>query len=186
VGIAPAALAADLYKIDPVHTSVVFSVAHTGLSYTYGMFRKASGAYQLDKANPANNQFQFVILTDSVDTNNQERDEHLRSADFFNVQQYPEITFQSTKCSLVSGAENGVVFNVTGDLTIHGQKRSVTIPLRMIGEGPGARKDPRTGFLCQIEINRSEFGMNQWLKDNLVGDAVGITVSFEGVLQPKQ
>ena len=85
VCVAPAAIAADLYKVDPTHTSVVFSVAHTGLSYTYGMFRKVSGAYQLDKANAANNQFQFVIQTDSVDTNNQERDDHLRSADFFNA-----------------------------------------------------------------------------------------------------
>lgn len=180
---APIAIAADQYKVDPTHTSVVFSVAHTGISYTYGMFRKVAGVYQLDKANPANNQFQFVIQTDSVDTNNQERDDHLRSADFFNAAQYPEITFLSTKCERSVGADNSVTFQVTGDLTIHGQKRSVTIPLRMLGEGPGARKDQRTGFLCQIEIKRSDFGMNQWLKDNLVGDAIGITVSFEGVLQ---
>jgi polyisoprenoid-binding protein YceI len=183
LALASAAPAADLYKVDPVHTSVVFSVAHTGLSYTYGMFRKVSGAYQLDKANAANNQFQFVIQTDSVDTNNQERDDHLRSADFFNAAQYPDITFQSTKCTASVGTDNSVTFQVTGDLTIHGQKKSVTIPLRMLGEGLGARKDPRTGFLCQIEIKRSDFGMNQWLKDNLVGDAIGITVSFEGVLQ---
>lgn len=181
---APAALAADLFKVDPTHTSVVFSVAHTGISYTYGMFRKVSGAYQLDKTNAANNQFQFVIQTESLDTNNQDRDDHLRGPDFFNAPQYPEITFQSTKCTSTIGADNSVTFQVTGDLTIHGQKRSITIPLRMLGEGPGAsKKDSRTGFLCQIEIKRSDFGMNQWLKDNLVGDAVGITVSFEGVLQ---
>lgn len=180
---APSALAADLYKVDPVHTSVVFSVAHTGISYVYGMFRKASGVYQLDKANPANNQFQFVIQTDSVDTNNQERDDHLRSPDFFNAAQYPEITFQSTKCSMPTSTDNSVTFLVTGDLTIHGQKRSIPVTLRMLGEGLGARKDQRTGFLCNFEIKRSDFGMNQWLKDNLVGDAIGITVSFEGVLQ---
>lgn len=181
---APAAQAAVLYKVDPTHTSVVFSVAHTGISFTYGMFRKVSGAYQLDKDNPANNQFQFVIQTESVDTNNQERDDHLRSPDFFNAPQYPEITFQSTKCTSSVGTDNSVTFQVTGDLTIHGQKRTITVPLRMLGAGPGAsKKDMRTGFLCQIEIKRSDFGMNQWLKDNLVGDAIGITVSFEGVQQ---
>src|SRR3982751_5582080 len=95
--ISPAGLAADTYKVDPDHTSIVFSVAHTGKSYTYGFFRKGVGQYILDK-NPANCQFQLKIQADSLDTNNAERDTHLRSSDFFDVQQFPDITFVSTRC----------------------------------------------------------------------------------------
>ena len=95
------------YKIDPEHTSVIFSAAHTGLSYTYGMFRDVSGQYQLDKANPSNSKFQMVIRADSLDTNNAERDKHLRSPDFFDVQQFPEITFESTRCEFIDTPESG-------------------------------------------------------------------------------
>src|SRR6185503_15746579 len=93
--VSPAVFAADYYKIDPEHTSVIFSTAHTGLSYTYGMFRDVSGQYVLDTANPANSRFRMVIRADSLDTNNAERDKHLRSPDFFDVQQFPDITLDT-------------------------------------------------------------------------------------------
>jgi polyisoprenoid-binding protein YceI len=178
-----AAQAADLYTIDPQHTSIVFSVAHSGFSYTYGMFRKASGTYLIDKTNGANCKFRLNIDANSLDTNNQERDKHLRSADFFNVQQFPEITFETTRCS-ASNTQDGMIYQLTGNLTIHNVTKQVNVPLRMLGEGPGPYKDQRSGFLCQIELKRTDFGMNNLLENNLVGDAVGVTVSFEGVLQP--
>lgn len=183
--ISPAAFAADLYKIDPEHTSVIFSAAHTGLSYTYGMFREVSGQYQIDKANPANSRFQMVIRADSLDTNNPERDKHLRSADFFDVQQFPEITFDSTRCEFIDTPESGgKAFRLLGTLTIHGVPRQIPLTLRMFGEGAGASgKDHRTGFHTQLEIKRSDFKMTNLLEKNLVGDAVGITVSFEGIQQ---
>src|SRR6478752_3383803 len=118
--IAPAALAVDTYKIDPEHTSVVFSAAHTGLSYTYGMFRDVSGLYQIDKATPANSRFTMVIRADSLYTNNEERDKHLRSSDFFDVQQFPDITFDSNRCELIDTPGNGKAYRLTGTLTIHG------------------------------------------------------------------
>jgi polyisoprenoid-binding protein YceI len=170
-----------LYAVDPAHTSIVFSVGHAQLSYTYGFFRKAAGQYVLDKANAANCQFQFSINTDSLDTNHVERDAHLRSADFFNVQQFPAITFQSTHCTRAEAEDGSVVYQVTGDLTIHGVTRQVTVPLRMLGEGQGPFKDQRTGFLCQAALKRSDFGMTNRL--DVVGDAVGVTISFEGKLQ---
>jgi polyisoprenoid-binding protein YceI len=173
--------AAELYALDPAHTSIVFSVGHAQLSYTYGFFRKAAGQYILDKTNPANCQFQFSINTDSLDTNHAERDAHLRSADFFNVQEFPDITFQSTRCTRAETDDGSVVYQVTGNLTIHGVTRQVTVPLRMLGEGQGPFKDQRTGFLCQTELKRSEFGMTNRL--DVVGDAVGVTISFEGKMQ---
>jgi polyisoprenoid-binding protein YceI len=139
----------------------------------------------IDESNPANCRFQLIIDASSLDTNNAKRDEHLRSPDFFNVQQFPLIKFDSTKCSQVATQDGSVAFQVTGDLTMHGQTRQITIPaLRMLGSGTGPYGDQRTGFLCQIELKRSDFGMNNLLDKNLVGNAVGITISFEGTLQP--
>ena len=181
--LAPAqpAAAAELYKIDPSHTSILFSVSHSGISYTYGFFRQASGGYLVDKANPANCQFRMTIQADSLDTNNAERDKHLRNGDFFNTQLFPTITFESTRCALVDSPDNSIVYQVTGNLTIHGVTRQVTLPVRMLGEGKGPQGDQRSGFLCQAELKRSDFGMNKWLE--VVGDAVGVTVSFEGIQQ---
>jgi polyisoprenoid-binding protein YceI len=180
------ASAADMYAVDPTHCSVVFSVAHSGFSFVYGFFRQAAGNYILDETNPANCRFRFAIQADSIDTNSAERDKHLRSADFFNVQQYPTITFDSTSCQRASTPDGGVVYQVTGDLTLHGVKKQVTLPLRLLGAGEGPFKDQRSGFLTQFELKRSDFGMTTALEKNLVGDAVSITISFEGVLQQNQ
>ena len=174
--------AADTYYVDPGHTSVVFSVSHTEMSYTYGFFRKAQGNYVLDEANPANSKFRFVIEANSLDTNNEERDKHLRSADFFNAQQFPAITFDSTSVQQANTPDGTIAYQVTGNLSIHGVTKPVTLPLRMLGKGKGLYGDQRSGFLTQIELKRSDYGMNNRL--DIVGDAVGITVSFEGSMQP--
>ena len=174
-------LAADSYVMDPAHMSIVFSVGHSGLSYTYGFFRKASGSYIIDKTNPGNSRFQLTIDADSLDTNHAKRDEHLRSPDFFNVQQFPTIKFESTACQ-VSYTREGIEYMVTGNLTMHGVTREVKVPLRMLAEGLGPYKDRRTGFLCQMALKRSDFGMTELLQNNLVGDAVSITISFEGYI----
>jgi polyisoprenoid-binding protein YceI len=171
---------AETYMIDPAHTSIVFSVSHAKLSYTYGFFRKAAGSYILDKTNPANCRFRLAIDADSLDTNHAERDKHLRSADFFDVQRFPSIDFESTSCTAIRSQEGRIVYQVTGNMTIHGVTRQVTLPLEMLGEGKGPFGDQRSGFLCQVEVKRSDFGMTNLL--NMVGDAIGITVSFEGML----
>jgi polyisoprenoid-binding protein YceI len=175
--------AADAYTVDASHTSVVFSVGHAGLSYTYGFFRQAAGSYILDAANAANSRFQFTIQTNSLDTNHAKRDEHLRSPDFFNVQQYPTITFESTSCARANSPDQSIVFEVTGNLTMHGVTRQVKVPLRMLAEGKGPYGDARSGFLCQLELKRSDYDMTNLLENNLVGDAVSVTISFEGVKQ---
>src|SRR5262249_4496950 len=134
-----------------------------------------------DEANPANCRFRLLIKTDSLDTNNAERDKHLRSSDFFNVQTFPDIIFDSTHCELTNSTDRSIVYKVTGDLTIHGVKRQVVLNVRMLGKGSGiAGNDRRTGFWCTTEIKRSDYGMTGLLEQAKVGDAVGITVSFEG------
>jgi polyisoprenoid-binding protein YceI len=177
------ATAADAYAIDPSHTSVMFGVQHARLSFTYGFFRQAAGSYILDTANPANCRFQFAIQTNSLDTNHAKRDEHLRGPDFFNVQQYPTIAFQSTSCSRANTTDGSVVFDVTGNLTMHGVTRQVKVPLRLLAETKGPYGDFRSGFFCQLELKRSDYEMRNLLENDLVGDAVGVTISFEGIKQ---
>jgi len=172
--------AADIYVIEPAHTSIIFGVSHLGYSYVYGRFNKAKGGYVLDRENPAASQFQLTIDAASIDTNDAKRDQHLKGPDFFNVKQFPIISFQSTGVT-VEKAEKGEVYNITGDLTIHGVTRKVTLPAQKLGEGKGMGNEFRSGFLCQTSINRSEFGMTNMAP--MIGDEVAVTVSFEGVRQ---
>jgi polyisoprenoid-binding protein YceI len=176
------AQSADNYKIDPRHTSIVFSIGHAELSYTYGMFCAASGAYSIDKENLSNSRFRLDIRADSLFTNDAERDKHLRSPDFFNVKEFPMITFETTSCTVKNTARRPE-FLLTGNLTMHGITRPIEVPMQMLAEKKGPRGDFRTGFYCQLELLRSDFEIGTGLVDKTsVGDAVSITISFEGVL----
>jgi len=174
------ALRAESYAIDAAHTSVIFGISHLGYSYTYGRFNKVSGGYQLDRANPAASQFQLVIDAASIDTNDPKRDEHLRGPDFFNAKQFPVISFQSARI-VPKQSDRGTIYEVTGNLTIHGVTRQVTLPIQKQGEGKGPYGNYRTGFLCQTSLKRSEFGMTNMIP--MAGDEVAVTISFEGVRQ---
>jgi polyisoprenoid-binding protein YceI len=176
--------AADTYRIDPRHTSIVFSIGHAGLSYTYGMFLKVTGGYVIDKDNPANSRFRLDIQTNSLFTNDAERDKHLRSADFFDAEQFPTITFDSISCSAPKQTPEGAIeIELTGKLTMHGVSKEIKFPVQMLAEGAGPQGDHRTGFFCQLDLKRSDFGMKGLLDKNIVGDAVSVTISFEGVRQ---
>lgn len=165
---------AETYTVEQSHTAVIFSISHFGYSFTYGRFNKSAGRFALDKANPAASQFQFSVDVASVDTNDAKRDDHLRGADFFNAAQFPTITFQS---SSVVKTEKG--FDVTGNLTMHGVTKQVTLPLIIMGEGQGPYGKYRSGMNFQLQIKRSDFGMNNMVGP--IGDNVAITASFEGV-----
>ena len=179
--IAPAARSQEVFDLDPAHFSIVFSVSHNNMSYTYGMFRQAQGRVVLDRANPAGCQFQLTINAESIDTNNTQRDQHLKSDAFLNVAQFPTITFETTACNL-DNQQGMVKYLVTGNLTMHGVTRQVTLPIQMLGEGAGAGgRGYNAGFITQVELKRSDFGMSNLT--NVVGDAVGITVSFETIRQ---
>ncbi len=136
----------------------------------------------LDHENPSATQFQMTINAESIDTNNDGRDKHLKGPDFFDVATNPAITFQSTTVVPVNEPKR-IVYQVTGNLTMHGVTRQLTLPIELLGEGPGADGKPHAGFVTQFELKRSDFGMSKFLENNMVGDAIGITVSFEGVQQ---
>lgn len=174
--------AAEQYAIEMSHTSIIFGISHLGYSYTYGRFNEAKGNFTWDKSNPASSKFQLAIPVASLDTNDEARDKHLRNADFFNASQFPYITFASTKVdALQQPGPRGETHNVTGNFTMHGVTRQVTLPMKKLGEGPGPYGKYRSGFFCQTTIKRSDFGMTNMIPN--IGDEVAVTISFEGVRQ---
>ena len=171
---------AESYMIDPSHTSIIFGVSHLKYSFTYGRFNKMRGSYVLDRADPAASKFQIIIDAASLDTNDDKRDMHLRSPDFFNTNEFPVISFQSTGVSL-ENTDKGEVYNITGNMTMHGTTRQVMMPLRKLGEGKGPYGKYRTGFYGDQRIKRSEYGMTNMI--DMIGDEVAVTISFEGIRQ---
>lgn len=169
------------YAVDASHTSVVFSISHLGYSYTYGMFRKTGGAFEFDPNNPAACRFDLTLDVTSLDTMDAKRDEHLRSPDFFNANQFPQITFRSESVAKTTSADGKPQFDVTGTLTMHGVAQRVTLPMIYLGGGKGPYGKDRVGFLCQTSVKRTDFGMTNMVP--MIGDAVGVTISFEGILQ---
>ncbi len=164
------------FVLEPAHTSVVFAINHLGYSYTYGRFNKVGGQLRFESDSPSAAEFAIDIDPSSVDTNDAKRDEHLRGADFFNVRQFPSMQFRSTA---VRTTPEGL--QLTGNFTMHGVTKQITIPLKMLGEGKGPYGKDRIGFLSQFSLKRSDFGMNNMLGP--IGDDVSVLMSFEGIKQ---
>lgn len=167
--------AAD-YILDDQHTSVVFATSHFGFSYCYGMFGKYDGSFTIDMNDAESGKFQFRIDAASLDTKSEKRDEHLRGPDFFNVKQFPDITFTSTAIT-----KDGNTLNVAGDLTMHGVTKSIVLPLTYVGEGTGPTGKEHLGFFGRTTIKRSDYGVSAYLPN--IGDDVTLIVSFEGLKQ---
>jgi polyisoprenoid-binding protein YceI len=164
---------ADDYAVDGMHAGIYFRIGHLGLSRIYGRFDDFSGNFTLDPDDPGKCSFTMTIKAQSIDTNNQKRDNHLRSPDFFNVKQFPTITFVS---SGVKPSKDG--YEVTGDLTMHGVTKPVSFAL--VG-GKKAEFPPgvqRTGFSTELTLKRSDFGIEKFAE--AVSDEVQIAISFEG------
>ena len=170
------------YVLDPSHSTFSFVTRHAMVTKVRGSFEKFEGQAVVDGANPANSTLDVTIDAGSVNTRNADRDAHIRSADFFDVENYPTWTFKGTDFAV-----NGDVVEVTGDLTIKDTTRSITLPL----EYQGAAKDPfgntRVGFEGSTTINRSDFGLtwNAALETGgfLVSDKVAIEVEISAIQQ---
>ena len=174
LGAAAAALA-DNFKIDPVHSCVGFKVKHSDISWIFGRFDNFDGAFTVD-SDPSKCAFEMKIQANSVDTNNAGRDKHLRSADFFNVPQFPTITFKSTGVKAIPDG-----FEVTGDFTMHGVTKQLTIPLLGGRTAKGQLGGVKTGFSGDVILKRSDFGMDKFTP--MLGDDVHVAVSFQGAKQ---
>ncbi len=171
------ALAADQYKVDVVHSSVVFRIKHLDVSYCYGRFNRMSGTFQLDASDPSRSAIDVQVEADSVDTANAQRDQALRGSDFFDVQKLPMIRFESKKVS----RNDAGIFLVEGEMTLHGVTRPLTIQVESTGTGKGMFGEVRSGLEAVFTLRRSEFGMNKMLGS--VGDEVRLIVSLEGIRQ---
>jgi polyisoprenoid-binding protein YceI len=168
------ASAAD-YNIDPVHTTLIYRIKHLNASYSYGRFDSPTGAFSYDPASPEKSTFSLEVKVDNINSGNPQRDGHLKSPDFFNAKQYPTITFKSTAVKKTADDK----LDVTGDLTIHGVTKSVTVPLAVVGTAKGMAGETRTGFEGTIELKRSEFDVKGL--PGAVGEDVRIIVSIEGI-----
>ena len=172
--VAPAA--AETYEIDGGHSGALFRLIHAGVAPFWGRFNQISGSYAYDPDSPEACTIRVEIAADSVDTNSESRDNHVKSPDFFSVKEFPVITFASTK---VTAAEGGAL-RVVGDLSLHGVTREVTAIAEFTGRVESAR-GTKSGFEARFKVKRSEFGMDSYLEG--VSDEVQLIVFVEGKLQ---
>lgn len=176
-------LAADTYKIDPSHSEVGFKVRHF-LSKTPGRFAKFQGTIQIDEKDITRSSVEVSIDTASVNTDNDSRDKHLRSADFFDAEKFPAMTFRSTSVREVAKGK----LEVTGDLTLRGVTKRITFPITNVGVINSPFGDVRAGFIDgTLKINRKDFGVS-WNKvldtgGTMLSDDVDISLNIEAVKQ---
>lgn len=173
--VAAEAAMAEVFAVDPVHSMVMFRVGHLGVAYVYGRFNNPTGTFNLDFETPSASSMEISVKSENVDTGNEGRDRHLRSGDFFNAKQYPEITFKAASFEK-TGAKT---MTAKGDLTLHGVTKPVTVEIDFIGEGE-TRQGYKAGFEAVFTIKRSEFGMEGYLENNAIGDDVTLMVAIEG------
>jgi polyisoprenoid-binding protein YceI len=157
------ALAAETYQFDKAHTTVGFQVRHI----------------EVDRAKPESSSVEFTIQAKSIDTNEPKRDAHLRSADFFDVQNQPTISFKSTSVK-ANGKDSWLV---SGNLTMHGVTKPVTLPVAFLGEGKDPWGNEKMGFEVSLTLNRTDYGLN-WNKaldtgGFLLGDEVKVEIAVE-------
>ncbi len=168
------------WTIDPTHTTIGFSARHAMVAKVRGNFGEFSGTFTLDGSNPAGSSAELTAMTASIDTRNADRDAHLKSADFLDVESFPTLTFTST-----SASGSGNSFVVTGDLTIHGVTKNVSVTFELLGVSTDPWGGVRIGFEGSTEISRKEFGLvwNTALETGgvLVGDTVKIELDVEAV-----
>jgi polyisoprenoid-binding protein YceI len=170
--------AAPMYQVDPVHSSIVFRVGHLGIGYVYGRFNQYSGTFHAEGADTLS-RIEFEVEASSIDTGHERRDNHLRSDDFFDAEQYPKISFRSTD---VQRDAQGL-YHVNGELTMLGQTRPAHVMIEAVGAGEDQRGNVRAGFATTFTVNRSDFGMEWGVANNMVSDEVKLYVAFEGIRQ---
>ncbi len=163
------------YAFDPAHSRIGFVARHAMVTKVRGSFNDFTGTAHLDGDNPADSSVSLTIQVTSIDTRNAQRDDHIRNNDFLDAATYPEITFASSSVEHRSGNE----FTVTGDLTIRGTTKSITIPLEYQGAAVDPFGNSRVGFEGSVVINRKDWGVT-W---NAALEAGGVLVSEKVTLE---
>lgn len=170
---AAGAFPAGKYDLDASHSVFLFKARHFGAGFTYGWFKDVSGSVVVDP-DLTKQSIELSIKTESIESRDAKRDEHLRSPDFFNAAQFPTITFKSTK--IEAGTAGALA--VTGDLTMHGVTKPVTAQVVALGTGTDPWKNVRVGYETKITVKRSDFDM-KFMPDG-IGDDIELTIGIEG------
>jgi polyisoprenoid-binding protein YceI len=172
---------AGTWDIDPLHTEIGFSVRHLMVSKVRGRFLRFEGSF-VTAPDPLDSSATATVDMTSIDTNNPTRDDDLRSSNFFEVDQYPQMTYQSTGVRM-----DGEDFVLDGDLTAHGVTRQVPLRVEVNGFGADPYGNQRSGYTATATINRSDFGLtfNVPLDGGgvMIGDRIDITIEVEGILR---
>ncbi|MCP3914000.1 MAG: YceI family protein [bacterium] len=162
------------WAIDGAHSSVVFRVKHMDVAYFYGRFNSIAGDVAID-AEPSKSTVRLAIDADSVDSNSEDRDKHLRNSDFLDAVQFPKITFQSTAVKLKD--EKARVYAVTGNLKLHGVEKEVTIDMTMTGDKE-TRRGHKGGFAGELVINRRDYDITTYGTD-AISDEITLYFGLE-------
>ena len=180
--VAGPALAGDTLVIDRAHSEAGFQVRHL-FSNVRGRFGAFEGTIAMDVARPESSSVRFRIDASSIDTDNADRDRHLRSVDFFDVENHPSITFTSDRIR-ATGKDR---YAVTGTLDMHGIARTITLPVSFLGAGKDPWGNERAGFSTSVTLNRKDFGIvwNKTLDSGgaLLGDDVIVSIELETIKQ---
>ncbi|CAM5383425.1 polyisoprenoid-binding protein [Streptomyces pilosus] len=172
---APAEVSPDLaavtgeYEIDPAHTTIGFVARHAMVTNVKGSFQDFTGTLHLDGTDPSRSTATIDVVMDSIDTGNADRDGHLKSSDFFKTDEFPTMTFRTTKAEALGGDD----YRITGDLTVLGTTKPLTIDLEFNGAATDPFGNQRVGFEGKAEILRSEWGLT-W---NAALETGGVLVS---------
>lgn len=168
---------ADTYKVDPVHSSVNFRVGHANIGVVYGQFTESGGQFVLDAADASKSSIDIQVQAASVFTHVDKRDAHLKSPDFLNAKQYPVISFKSTSVKKVDDTH----LDVTGDMTLHGVTKTMTIPVELVGKGEFPPGTARAGIEAVFEVKQSDFQIKGL--PGATSDTVKLMVAMEGIRQ---
>ena len=176
--VAASPVLADTWVVDKNHSEAGFQIRHM-MSKVRGHFNDYTGTIVVDPAKPESASVEFTIKASSIDTSNENRDKDLRSANFFEVEKYPDITFKSTKVK-AAGKDR---YDVTGTLTMHGVSKEVTLPVQYLGSAKDPWGNDRAAFTSDVTLNRKDYGIvwNKTLDSGgaLLGDEVWVSINLE-------
>jgi len=167
------------FRVDPVHSSVLFSTIHFGASRFYGRFNEVGGSIEFDPAHPGDSKVTIEIDMASVDTHDKKRDQHLRGPDFFAAKEFPVMTFTSKSVKVLKQAATGqpLTLEVTGEVELAGKKKPLTVRVAQVGAGQGMGGAELVGFETRFSLTRSDFGIDYMVGP--IGDEVDVILSLE-------
>jgi len=168
--------ATETYQFDPAHSSVAFSIRHF-LAQVPGQFAKVSGSIELDSTDFTRSTVSATIDLASVSTNSEKRDEHLRTPDFFDAAAHPTATFKSSRW-VKTGDDT---YDVTGEFSLHGVTKELTLRVKFLGQAQGNRGATLTGWQTALTLKRSDFGIGK--PERSIGDDVAVVINVEARLQ---